>query len=805
MMWACDPPEEEGEDWENCADPEDESLTGNSDHAQGLSAISRLAIELEKSAGKPILEKISIALSVSPPEGVAPWKYPYGGLMALGHATEGLQKIVKADMQQVVSSVIGFMTNPSARVRYAAVSCLALMVIEYEDNCIQEKFAHHIFPAISTLLLDPTVRVRAQTAVSCCNLLHKLDLKVFEGYLDTLVKTLYQCLQESLTTNRHPVYQQQLLSALSSLACQSRERFVEYYPQLVETLSTIIGAAPKSLEEKQTQAKAIEALGLMTWAVGKEAFLPVSTKVMGSMQHAMGSCQTATDDPRLQEVLISFSRIAEVVEQDFAPYLDTVLPPVIRELEKEVQYKTIQEEQEDSDEDEDSDVDEVYIANEQHPEKHVRVQLKTSDVQEKILALKLLRTYLRTQGPGACNYLAQVWEALKKTMVFMFDPDVRTRAAALIPTILEASKKSGMDQAGLNHMIETQLVPQLLTCITAENELEVISKQVLCLNQLMEQGGANCLSPQTLERMHNIIKQVTEESVKRRADQMKAMQDLDPEEEDDEDDLEELEMELMIETDVLDSIIDLITALLKGHTQQFLPTFTSYYIPQLCSELIKDTYSPLEHKMVLCVMGDFTKIVFASAPDLVAQYVPVCAEAAVKWIQDKDPNADLCQSAAWYLGTVAETCPATMAPFLAPVLAAFGTLVQNPVYKAEDEWWACLCNAVSSLLKITAAFGTQDASCAPEKILPVVLGMLPCQGDEIEAKIVHRKIVQLIHENNPALLGPNNCNIHVIGKFLQAMVDDTDYEMVEEEIRVEAQKLLGQVYQMVPGAASPVA
>lgn len=34
MQWACDVPEEEGEDWENSADTEDDSLQGTSDHAQ---------------------------------------------------------------------------------------------------------------------------------------------------------------------------------------------------------------------------------------------------------------------------------------------------------------------------------------------------------------------------------------------------------------------------------------------------------------------------------------------------------------------------------------------------------------------------------------------------------------------------------------------------------------------------------------------------------------------------------------------------------------------------------------------------
>lgn len=81
--------------------------------------------------------------------------------------------------------------------------------------------------------------------------------------------------------------------------------------------------------------------------------------------------------------------------------------------------------------------------------------------------------------------------------------------------------------------------------------------------------------------------------------------------------------------------------------------------------------------------------------------------------------------------------------------------------------------------------------------------MLPCQGDFIEAKIVHRQIVQLVHANNPALLGPGNSNIHAIGKFLQFLVDDTELDTVEEEIRQEAQKLLAAAYQMIsPG--SPV-
>lgn len=730
--------------------------------------------------------------------------------MALGHATEGLTKPVNEDMANIIQNVVGFLQNPSARVRYAAISCLALMVIEYPDNRIQKQFAHHLFPALTTLLCDPTVRVRAQAAVSTCNFLHKLDLPIFQSYLDQMVQTVGKCLQESLSHSEYAVYQQHLLSAMSSLACQSKEHFAPYYNDIVLLLLNIISATPNSLDAKQTQAKAIEAVGLMTWAVGKEKFLPVAQKVMDTLQAVTKSC-AQSDDPRMQECLISFSRVADVVETDFAPYLSTVIPPVLAELTKEISYKTIAEEHEDSDDEEDSDVEEIMIAkNPSDPksQEHVTVQLKTSDVQDKILALKLLRTYLRSQGQGAWQYIEHVWAAVKQTMVFMFDPDVRMRAAAVVPEILAAGEKAGMDKQTFM-MLTEQAVNQILDCIKIETELEVISKQVLALNAVLEKAGENSMSGATLSRIHEIVKQVVEESVKRRKDQLALLNGNEDafgnEDEDEDSDIEAVELELMMETDVLDSIIDLLSSILKTHTQAFLPVFTQYYVPQLCSELIKKEYSPLEHKMVLCVMGDFSKIVYPVAPDLVQQYIPVCCEAAVAYCKEgEEANNDLVQAAAWYLGVVVETCPAAAASYVQQALQAFATVAMNPTIKEDEDWASALTNIVSAMLKFTAAYGAAEPMCAQDKIFPFILALLPCQGDFIEAKIVHRQIVQLVHDNNAALLGANNSNMNQVVKFLQAMHDDEDLDMVEEDVRQEAHKLLSAAYQLI-GGGSPVA
>lgn len=184
----------------------------------------------------------------------------------------------------------------------------------------------------------------------------------------------------------------------------------------------------------------------------------------------------------------------------------------------------------------------------------------------------------------------------------------------------------------------------------------------------------------------------------------------------------------MFETDVLDSVIDLLSTLLKTHTQAFLPVFNQYYVPQLCSELIKPDYSPLEHKMVLCVMGDFSKIVHPHAPDLVQQYIPVCMEAAIGYCRKSDPNNDLVQAAAWYIGQVVDVCPAAVAPFVAQTLQAVGVVASDPEYKEDEDWWSALTNIVSTLLKMTIAFGAADPHCAQDKICRWCWACCPARG-----------------------------------------------------------------------------
>jgi hypothetical protein len=86
---------------------------------------------------------------------------------------------------------------------------------------------------------------------------------------------------------------------------------------------------PNQKEYRSLKGKTLECSSLIILAVGKETFAPDAAgfiKVLQTLQESV----TDTDDPQSSYLLSAWARVCKVLGVEFAPYLNIVLPPLLK-------------------------------------------------------------------------------------------------------------------------------------------------------------------------------------------------------------------------------------------------------------------------------------------------------------------------------------------------------------------------------------------------------------------------------------------------------------------------------------------
>ena len=80
-------------------------------------------------------------------------------------------------------------------------------------------------------------------------------------------------------------------------------------------------------EYKQFRGQIIEAITIICAAVGKAAFAPVSQDVIGTLLQIQNTQLEKKDAQRIY-LLTAWQRLCLLMQEDFAPYLPSILPGV---------------------------------------------------------------------------------------------------------------------------------------------------------------------------------------------------------------------------------------------------------------------------------------------------------------------------------------------------------------------------------------------------------------------------------------------------------------------------------------------
>ncbi|KAM9820263.1 importin-5 [Neosynchiropus ocellatus] len=771
---------EEDDEWALADELEDDDFDSNA--VAGESALDRIACGL---GGKIILPMIKqhIMQMLQNPD----WKYRHAGLMALSAIGEGCHQQMEAILNDIVSFVLSFCSDPHPRVRYAACNAIGQMATDFAPT-FQKKFHDKVIPALLQTMEDQSnPRVQAHAAAALINFTEDCPKALLVPYLDNLVQHLHVIMVAKLQEKGTKLVLEQVVTSIASVADTAEEKFVPYYDLFMPSLKHIVENAVRK-ELRLLRGKTIECISLIGLAVGKEKFMLDASAVMQLLLKTQTDFNDLEDDdPQISYMISAWARMCKILGKEFQQYLPVVMGPLMKtaSIKPEVALLDTQDMENIS---EDDGWEFVNLGDQQS------FGIKTAGLEEKATACQMLVCYAKELKEGFVEYTEQVVKLMVPLLKFYFHDDilnnsvtcvfsltparVRVAAAESMPLLLECARVRGPE-----YLTEMWLFmcDALIKAIGTEPDSDVLSEIMHSFAKCIELMGDGCLNKAHFEELGGILKGKLEEHFKN--------QELRQAKREDEDYDEQVEETLQDEDEndvyILTKVSDILHSVFSSYKENALPWFEQ--LLQLIVQLILPERPWADRQWGLCIFDDVVEHCSPSS----FKYAGCFLQSMLQSLTDVKPEVR--QAAAYGVGVMAQfggesyrTACMDAVPLLFQTIQAADSRSKENVNATEN----CI-SAVGKVLRFRPECANVDA------ILPHWLSWLPLNEDKEEAVHTFDFLCDLIESNNPIVLGPDNSNLP---KIFLIIADGVANESIKSEDACS--KRLANVIRQVHGSGA---
>lgn len=242
------------------------------------------------------------------------------GIACLGVMAEGCSEPIRQHLAEVMPHVLNAAGDSDAQVRECA--CFALG--QLSEHCQPEilSYSSKVLPIVFALLDDTTVSVQATSCYVLEMFCERLEPDGIRPLLDPLVRKLAGMLE---TTDKRSV-QEMAVAALAATAVAAEEEFAPYIAGVATLMQKLMALNDEKMFS--LRGRALECMGHMAIAVGREHFHPYFTSTM------VCACEGLTfDSTDLHEFAYAvFANLSKVMKEEFAPVLGELVPHLTKAI-----------------------------------------------------------------------------------------------------------------------------------------------------------------------------------------------------------------------------------------------------------------------------------------------------------------------------------------------------------------------------------------------------------------------------------------------------------------------------------------
>jgi importin-5 len=725
------------------------------------------------------------------------WKMRRSGLTAIALTAEGCKKAILPNIAQLTRGIMGFFGDPHHRVRYAAIHCVGQFATDFPGS-FQKKAGSAVVPALVQAVSDTSsaerLRCCAAKSIQAFSDGGACKAALLTPHLQQLLEAMFQLIEIGTIATK-----ENCLTAVSSISTVVEDAFEPYYDHFMPLLIKVLQI--EATEENATlRGRAIECIGFLGGSVQRAKFDPYVQPIMEGLVAMLNQGNSPTNVDR-EYVMQGCVRICEALKQDFAPYMQHVLPHIFKALTA----KEVRAGEDDDGGKVDDGMTEVSTTLGQV------IGINTAAIQEKVAATDTLLQFIIFLDEAFLPYANDSYMALCPCVAHAIIPQVRSSSAAAMPSLLRltvSALKANNQPMATGQELFCTMLDLLLDATKKETDEDTRGTlaQAMCeVSQIAyESGGDNettrtgfntpviGVKAQDLPKFMGAVIPLLKESVKRRTRAFtKAEKNVDY----DAEAQEEIEALTRQEFQFCVSLIEVIGCMIKSHGPSFLPYFETILAP-FVNELMTNQI-PSVRQAGVCFIDD---IVEFGGPEA-AKYIPVVVDHLL--VASSDNDNQLRQAAVYGIGIFTEFGGAAFEPYVQKSLEVLVQGTQHWIAKtAEDpSHYMATNNSISAIMKLTRQY---PQIAQPQQCWPLVMSWLPLnvrQGDLLEAQVVHKVFVEELAQNNVHLMGQNFANLSqvvaILGGILvgpnsgdeeledyyEEYADDDDVELFDEKTK----------------------
>jgi hypothetical protein len=704
------------------------------------------------------------------------WQVRHAALMSMLSTAEGMCALLAPNIGEILTQLTPLFSDPYPRVRWAALMCLSQLCTDVGPDL--QANAHEVaMRCIFTGLADSSVKVRVQAVSTIINFCEQAEEEVISLYADALLDKLGEALHLPSVSA-----QEWALTAIAALASSCKNGFHKYVDAVIPICMNIVrGAASK--EHRLLRGRAFEATTHIGAAIGKERFAPLAAELMQHML-SVDLSRTSSDDPQVRLLIESSARIAQVLGEDFAPFLPRVMESltVIATTDPVVRV---------ADDDEGSDDDEW----EYHDMEGQRYAIHQPSLEDKADALQCLARYAEHVGAPFAPYVPQLAEYILPNIEAAGNERVQETEASILPFLVGSVAKFAQrypeDAAAqlacttLSRSVITALC-KLVHADEVETDWHHLYVQTMCETtaNLHKAGRRHVFDYDVCQQVVETSKALIERAIDRRADR-----DAERNDEDHDEDLEaDFHEEENRDTSILVNSVELLENTLMLQGASFVPQWRNM-LHFAVEWLSNPAALPIDVHLGVCLLDDVIEHGEAAGLEFFD-------DALRQQLRFADAEDDGVRQAALYgLGASAVACGALFTPHVGVALQVLWHAIEGPEARATEGKVQVAENAISAVGKILLS-RPQEVPNAAEMVARYV-SHLPIVVDDVEAIVIYGQFVQFAALYPQAVFGapPDAARLqHVLNVIGTAL----ETKCVDEKVTVQFTELLKHIQTAMP-------
>ncbi|CAE6471646.1 unnamed protein product [Rhizoctonia solani] len=693
---------------------------------------------------------------------------------------EGCSEFIRPHMRQLWPLIDAGFADPHPVVRKAALSALGCTCEWLEEEVVDRHAT--ILPVLLDMINNPDTQGAACTALD--DFLEILGDTIAQ-YLPQLMERLSGLLDTAPNDVKGIV-----TGAIGSAAHAAKSGFLPYFESTMHRLQPFLVLTGEG-GEQELRGIAMDTVGTLADAVGREHFRPYFQPVMNNAFEGM-----SLDSARLRECsYLIFGVMARVFEEEFAPYLDRVVPALIASCKQEeggedTAFAKELEELKKADKSGEavdlSKLDSESIDIEDVDEEKELAVNSAIAVEKEIAADTIGTVFMYTRSHflpyvepcvhELVELLSHYYEGIRKSAV--------TSLFAVIQTFYELSSPTEWVPGSQVHVPLHQnvkdlighVMPEILVMWETEDDKNVVANVCQSLSETLAKVGPG-LAEQHLDTMVRFATEILEG---------KALCQQDPDQDDEE--AEETEDQAEYDQVLISAASDLVAAFASILGSDFAVLFGQLF--PLLKKYYSKNRSLSERTSTIGCMGE----IISGMKGGVTPFTEDVFNLISQGFSDEDPEVR--SNAAFAMGVLIENSDMDISGHYLTILTAL-----RPYFVVAEGAPHAQFNAKDNATGCVARMLLKNSSSMPlDQVIPVFVGALPLKHDFLENRPVFRAIFHLFN-NNPDVLAPHIDHLLAVFAFV---LDPQSEDMIGDETRAELIRLIKVLAQRVPDKVKAV-